>query len=337
VVPIHGLRLVSVLSSSKRGRNVVDVCKAILEGAIVVRGIDLNATGLRRILIDPNEAAAKPPTPPVDDASGDSTMSLKKAARSFRITYDLLLHWSRCGLFETFPPGPRGRGVQTTAKTMRGFLANYVWGVALNAEIGVGKASYRLVEAGVAPVATGHPHDRVPPLFRRSEIDALNRTGFREELERRERRLNEAGKTTGPRSGTATTLSFAAAVGDHAMKALGRDFPNRCNVFSDAHGNEVIRVLSARSNWIRPNGTKRLITKMTPAYVKQLDAAAHAWLVVALMNEPIYLLIPWQRIAYRFAHLVSGESTALQVTIQPDGSVDEEFAEFARPVPSGIS
>ena len=326
VVPGGSGQLCRLPVCATRGRKgtVVDVCKAVLAEEIVPRAIDDKAIGLNRILVDRVEASdallARMPS-----------YSLVAAARRYDVPQRIVSQATICGILATSPAHAAPNTMRRVTKAaMDRFFCDYLFGKDLAREVGTkyrSDAAAILIAAGLKPVCAPSVRWATYCVFKRSDLALIDPKLLSEAHVDHRRR---ATFRRGLRSKVPAMRDLVAQVGADAVRALGRDYKPRFNVFADAKNTEIIRVVTARQQ--RRDGGP-FVARLKATYFAELRNAREAWVVLAFVGRSVYALIPWRRIAHRFDGLPGTQASSLKIEVESDGCLEAAYAEFARRLP----
>lgn len=321
--PSTAKRLRPLPMATRAGRSLIDLCKAILDGDLVPRGIDEKAVDLRRILIDVRES---------DDAIEDDqpVYSVEAAAAKHGLADAVLYNMLKRGLIAALPPSaPRDPRRRLTRESLEQFFANYIFGEELAMELGqtAGGATAKYLRTfGIKPVSGPKVDGGTQYVYLRSTIADLDKDAFAKRVEVRKQSRNPR---ISHRANSKRTRAFVAAVAADVAAELNRGPMDSFNAFVSADCTEVVRVLTAQL--VRIDGPFRV--RLTAKLISDFMKAERGWLALALVGHPSYLLIPWDRIAHEFE---KPAERLISIAVEADGRLDRKYAEFARQAPAVV-
>ena len=275
--------LTEITRPSAPGHELVNVCRALVEGRLKSRGTVDDARGLLRARVAMADVHAVLPT-------SRTTMSVVEAARTIHVKWSNLHVWARRGLLKTGKLQGQGEhGRRIAHEDWQAFRAEYVAGsdlMELFDQDAHHWLSRHLLYQGVKPVSGPDIDEAETFLFRRSDCNPKVVKAIRN-------------VQAGP-PGTGQDKHRAAFVkSSRVAKAIEArwdcKFKRTNNFFQVILGSRVLQVVTGR----RPDMTGVFRFLLQSTSIERLRESRDAWVAFVPAQGDTFLLMPFRLVEWR--------------------------------------
>ncbi len=265
------------------GRDVPDICRALLEGRLQAVATVTGERGLAALRFQMEDVTRALP-------AAVETMPIVEAAERLDVHYRHLHIWARKGLLETVASDrPGERGLRVTEEGLARFRETYASGRDLKtlfSQEGNHWLSRHLAFQGVLPVSGKGVDEGDLTVFRRADLTP--------DVIRAVRDVQARPPGTGQDKHRAA-FAKAERAAEAVAAAWGARFTRTNNCFTDAGTGRTLQVVSGR----RPDLTGVFRFKLNPASLRRLQARGNSWVALVPAQGDVFLLVPLDAVPWR--------------------------------------